>query len=412
MKSELLQIFSERGYINQCTDTERLDEVLSKGKITAYIGYDCTAESLHVGHLLSIMMLRWLQKCGHKPIALMGGATTKIGDPTFKDKSRPMLSDEDIENNIKGIKTAFSKFINFGEGETDGIMVNNIDWIGKLNYLQFLSDFGRHFTINRMLTFDSVKLRLERELPMTFLEFNYMILQGYDFLELNKRYGCTLQMGGSDQWGNIINGVELGRKVENKELFGLTCPLIMTSSGVKMGKTEGGAVWLNEDKLSSYDYWQYFRNTEDGDVGKFLRLFTELPISEIEKLEKLGGAEINDAKKILANEATKLCRGITAAVEAEATARKTFEEGSVGGELPSINLNRDNISSYSLISALKELGLCASNGEAKRLIQGGGARINDEQILKEDYVLQLSDIKEGIIKISSGKKKHGVIKVC
>ena len=299
MKSEFLRIIHERGFFNQCTDLEALDAKLSQETVTAYIGFDCTADSLHVGSLLPIMLLRWLQKCGHKPIVLMGGGTTKIGDPSGKDESRAMLSDEQIDANMNGIKKIFTKYLTFGEGKTDALMVNNDDWLSSIAYIKFLREYGRHFTINRMLSFDSVKLRLEREQPLTFLEFNYMILQGYDFVELARRNNCILQMGGSDQWGNIVNGVELGRRVDSRELFGLTVPLMTTSSGAKMGKTAGGAIWLNAERLSPYDYWQYWRNTEDGDVGRFLRLFTELPISEIEKLEKLEGAEINEAKKIL-----------------------------------------------------------------------------------------------------------------
>jgi tyrosyl-tRNA synthetase len=413
MKSEFLKVIEERGFINQCTDIEALDEKLcSSTPVVAYIGYDCTADSLHVGSLLTIMLLRWYQKCGHKPIVLMGGATTKVGDPTGKDESRKFLSDEAIAHNMEGIKKVFSKYLKFGDGPTDAVMVNNDDWLGSLKYMEFLRDYGRHFTINRMMTFDSVKMRLDREQPLTFLEFNYMILQGFDFLELNRNYGCTLQMGGGDQWGNIINGVELTRRVDGTENFGLTIPLITTSSGGKMGKSMSGAVWLNEEKLSAYDYWQFWRNTEDADVVRFLKFFTELSMEEVAKLAELKDAEINEAKKVLAFEATKLCHGEKAALEAAETARKVFEQGASGDNLPSIDASEDEVAQgYGFVKALKELGFCASNGEAKRLIKQGGARVNDEQIKDENHKLTSVDVKDGIVKISAGKKKHGLLKI-
>lgn len=413
MKSEFLRIIEQRGFINQCTDIKALDEKLnSKAPIVAYLGYDCTASSLHVGSLLTIMLLRWFQKTGHKPIVLMGGGTTKIGDPTGKDEARKFLSDEQIHENMAGIKKVFSKYLTFGEGKTDAVMVNNNDWLSSLKYMDFLRDYGKHFTINRMMTFDSVKTRLEREQPLTFLEFNYMILQGFDFLELNRKYGCTLQMGGSDQWGNIINGVELTRRVDKSEVFGLTIPLITTSSGAKMGKSAEGAVWLNEESLSPYDYWQFWRNTEDADVVRFLKFFTELPLEEIEELAKLKDEKINEAKKILAYEATKLCHGEENAKKAEETAKKVFEQGLSGENLPKIEVSKKEIEDgYMLMSALKEFGFCSSNGEAKRLIKQGGAKINDEKVTDEKYSLSLNDTKGEEIKISSGKKKHGIIKI-
>lgn len=412
MKSEFLNVIKERGFLHQCTDMEALDEIMSKKTVPAYIGFDCTADSLHVGSLLQIMLFRWLQKTGHKPIVLMGGGTSKIGDPSFKDEARQLLSEEKILSNMEGIKKVFSKYLTFGDGETDAIMPNNADWLDGLNYIPFLRDFGKHFSVNRMLTFDSVKLRLDREQSLSFLEFNYMILQAYDFYELNKNYDCLLQMGGSDQWGNIVNGVELTRRVSGNEAFGLTSPLITTSSGAKMGKTVSGAVWLNEERLSSYDYWQFWRNTEDADVGKFLRLFTELPLDEIERLAKLEGSEINEAKKILANEATKLCHGEENAANAAETARKTFEEGKLGDSLPVYEISAADFAAgkYDFVSVLNDSGLCASKGDAKRLIKQGGARINDEQITDIERMLQKNDIKDGVIKLSSGKKKHLLIK--
>ena len=410
--SEFLRVLRTRGYIHQCTDLAGLDAKAESGTVTAYVGYDATGPSLHVGHLVSIMMLRWLQKTGHRPIVLMGGGTTKVGDPSGKDASRKLLTNAEIDDNIARIKTVYSRFLNFGDGPSDAIMANNADWLDELGYIPLLRDVGPHFTVNRMLTFDSVKLRLDREQPLTFLEFNYMILQAYDFMELNRRYGCALQMGGSDQWGNIVNGMELGRRVDGAELFGLTTPLITTASGAKMGKTAAGAVWLSEALLSHFDYWQYWRNTEDADVGRFLRLFTELPGDEIARLEALDGAEINDAKKILANEATRLCRGDAAAEAAAQTARQTFEEGTLGGDLPTIEVTRDElgggIAAYEL---LRRSGLAASSGEARRLIKGGGGRLNDAVIGDEGQQVSLGDLnRDGLLKLSAGKKRHALVR--
>jgi len=412
LHSEFLRTLVARGYVHQCTDLEGLDKLATEGIVTAYIGYDCTADSLHVGSLVSIMMLRLLQRCGHKPIVLMGGGTTKVGDPTGRDESRKMLTDEQIAQNMASIKRIFGQFLTFGDGPTDAVMVNNADWLEKLSYIDFLRDMGVHFTINRMLTFDSVKLRLEREQPMTFLEFNYMILQAYDFLELFRRVGCRLQMGGSDQWGNIVNGVELGRRVEQANLFGLTTPLIMTASGVKMGKSAGGAVWLNADRLSPYDYWQFWRNTEDADVGRFLRLFTELPLEEIAELETLEGAGINEAKKRLAFEATKLAHGEAAAVEAAETARRTFEQGDLAEGLPTIEVGRDDLAAgIPVVDLLVRAELAASKGEARRLIKGNGARLNDAAIADEAVTVTATDLNaDGVLKLSAGKKRHVLVK--
>ena len=411
-KSPFLQSFIARGFLHQCTALEALDALARQKVLTAYIGFDATADSLHVGSLVQIMILRNLQKAGGKPIVLMGGGTTKVGDPTGRDESRKLLSDADIDRNIAGIKKVFSQFLKFGDGPTDAVMVNNADWLQKLNYIDFLRDYGRHFSVNRMLAFDSVKLRLEREQPLTFLEFNYMILQAYDFLELGRRHGCHLQMGGSDQWGNIVNGVELGRRVEDRELFGMTTPLITLASGAKMGKTAAGAVWLNEDKLPVYDYWQFWRNTEDADVGRFLKLFTDLPLDEIARLEKLQGAEINQAKIVLANEATRMCHGEAAAKAAAATAQKTFVEGGLGGDLPSIDLPTAELAAGIAAYALfLRAGLAASNGEARRLIKGAGAKLNDETIADENRKIGLGDLNaDGVIKLSSGKKRHAVVR--
>ncbi len=411
-RSDFLRTLNQRGYIHQTTEPEALDALAAKPPIAAYVGYDATADSLHVGSLVSIMMLRWFQKTGHKPIVLMGGGTTKVGDPSGKDESRMLLTDQQIGSNIESIHKTFSNFLSFGDGPTDAVMVNNADWLDGLAYISFLRDVGRHFTINRMLSFDSVKLRLDREQPLTFLEFNYMILQAYDFLELGRRYDCVLQMGGSDQWGNIVNGVELGRRIDQRQLFGLTTPLITTSSGAKMGKTAAGAVWLNEDKLSAYDYWQYWRNTEDADVGRFLRLFTELPEAEIAKLEALEGAEINDAKKTLANEATKLCRGPEGAKAAAETARQTFEQGRIGDELPTIEVPRAELEGgIAVFDLLRRAGLAESNGAARRLIKGGGGRINDQVIADDKLQVGLSDLNGGgIIKLSAGKKRHALVR--
>ncbi|CUW39271.1 tyrosyl-tRNA synthetase [Magnetospirillum sp. XM-1] len=410
LKSDFLRIVTERGYMHQCTDLEALDKRLTEGCQAAYIGFDCTATSLHVGGLMQIMLLRWWQKTGHKPIVLMGGGTTRIGDPTGKDEARKMLTDAVIATNMAGIRTVFTKYLSFGEGATDAMMVNNADWLDKLNYIDFLRDYGHHFTINRMLTFDSVKLRLEREQPLTFLEFNYMLLQGYDFLELFRRNKCILQMGGSDQWGNIINGVELGRRCDQAELFGLTSPLLTTSSGAKMGKTVNGAVWLNDDMLSAWEFWQYWRNTEDADVGRFLKLYTELPLSEIAKLEALQGAEINEAKKILANEVTRLCHGEAAALQAAETARQTFEQGVASADLPTVEIPAAELAAGIPAFALfVRAGLAASNGEARRLLKGGGGKIND-QAVDEARPVGSADLKDGAVKLTAGKKRHILVK--
>ena len=412
LKSDFLRILSERGYLDQCTDLAVLDAKAAAGRIVAYIGFDCTADSLHAGSLLPIMLLRTLQKTGHKPIVLMGGGTTRVGDPSGKDESRQLVSDEQIARNMAGIKAIFSQFLAFGSGDCDALMVNNADWLDQLNYIEFLRDYGRHFSVNRMLGFDSVKLRLEREHHLSFLEFNYMILQAYDFLELSRRHDCVLQMGGSDQWGNIVNGVELTRRLDRKEIFGLTTPLLTTHSGAKMGKTAEGAIWLNEDRLTAFDYWQYWRNTEDRDVGRFLRLFTELPLDEIARLEALEGAEINEAKKVLANEATRLCHGDAAAEAAARTARQTFEEGRIAEDLPTLDVPKARFDEgVPLFELLRETGLAASNGEARRLIKGGGARVNDRKVEDEFTKLSLADMgSEGVIKVSAGKKRHTLVR--
>ncbi len=412
LNSRFLETFVARGYLHQCTDLEGLDALAIKQPVTAYVGYDCTAPSLHVGSLISIMMLRLLQQSGHKPIVLIGGGTTRVGDPTGKDESRPLLTDAQINTNISGIRKVFERFIKFGNGSTDAIMVNNADWLDRLNYIEFLRDFGTHFTINRMLTMDSVKLRLEREQPLTFLEFNYMLLQAYDFLELNRKHGCHLQMGGSDQWGNIVNGVDLGRRADGAHLFGLTTPLLTLASGKKMGKSESGAVWLNGDMLSPYGYWQYWRNAEDADVGRFLRLFTELPLDEISRLEKLQGRELNEAKKVLANEATALAHGAPAAQQAAETARQTFEEGALAEGLPELDIPRTEVESGIAISELlRRAGLCASGGEARRLIKNRGVRINDQLVENEQALLYRADFSNGAVKLSAGKKKHVLLRV-
>jgi tyrosyl-tRNA synthetase len=411
-RSEFLQQVVSRGYLHQCTDIEALDALAASKPITAYIGFDATADSLHVGSLVSIMLLRRLQQTGHKPIVLMGGGTTKIGDPSFRDESRRLLSDEEIGRNIAGIRQVFGQFLTFGDGPTDALMVNNADWLDGLSYIPFLRDYGSHFSVNRMLSFESVKLRLEREQSLSFLEFNYMILQAYDFLELGRRHDCVLQMGGSDQWGNIVNGVELGRRIDNRTLFGLTTPLITTASGAKMGKTAAGAIWLNADRLSPYDYWQFWRNTDDADVGRFLRLFTDLPLGEVERLEGLQGAEINAAKIALANEATALAHGLEAAAAAAETARQTFAEGGIGAELPTVEIARHELErGIPAFDLLRRSGLAASNGEARRLIRGGGARINDAVIPDEAATVSLADVTpEGIIKLSAGKKRHALVR--
>ncbi len=459
--SEFLRVMEERGFIHQCTDAAGLDTLMANGRIAAYIGFDATAPSLHAGSLMQIMALRWLQKMGHKPIVLLGGGTTKVGDPSGKDEARKMLSSEDIGKNATAIQAVFEQFLSFGSGNTDAILVNNAEWLDNLNYIDFLRDYGRYFSVNRMLTQDSVKLRLERQQNLSFLEFNYMILQAYDFVELHERYGCVLQIGGSDQWGNIIMGIDLKHRIDSesrfqpmalekagkspkvlevqpmiqskrgdpadytqeaflnymnqgngKGLFGLTTPLLTTAGGAKMGKTAEGAVWLSKDMLSAYDYWQYWRNTADADVGRFLRLFTELPLKEIEKLEKLKGAELNEAKKVLANEATKLCHGDRAARAAAETAKKTFEEGGIGGDIPVFDLKAaelgKGVAAYEL---LRLSGLAESGGEARRLIRGGGARINDQKIENENELINPNYFKDGSLKLSVGRKKHMLVKL-
>lgn len=460
-QSEFMRVMQERGFLHQCTDAEGLDARLHKDRTPAYIGFDATASSLHAGSLMQIMVLRWLQKTGHKPIVLLGGGTTKVGDPSGKDEARKLLTPEDIQKNIESIKGIFDQFLTFGTGATDAILVNNADWLDKLNYIDFLRDYGKYFSVNRMLTQDSVKLRLEREQNLSFLEFNYMILQAYDFVELNQRYGCVLQVGGSDQWGNIIMGIDLQHRIDGdrrfqpmalektgkspkvlevqpmiksrrtdpkdytqetfmnymgqgggRQFFGLTTPLLTTSAGAKMGKTANGAVWLSKDMLPAYDYWQYWRNTEDADVGRFLRLFTELPLKEIEKLEALKGAEINEAKKILASEITKLCHGDRAARAAADTAKKTFEEGGIGGDIPVFAMKTaelgKGIPAYDL---LRQSGLAESGGEARRLIRGGGARINDQKIEDENESIGPGYFKDGSLKLSVGRKKHMLVKL-
>ncbi|MGC6476640.1 MAG: tyrosine--tRNA ligase [Parvibaculales bacterium] len=410
-KSSFLQVLSERGYIQQCSDEAALDTAAQEGIITAYTGYDCTASSLHIGNLVSIMMMRKLQQTGHRPIVLIGGGTTKVGDPSGKDETRKLLDQEQIDKNKAGIRKVFEKLITFGDGPTDAILVDNDDWLSQLNYIDFLRDYGRHFSINRMLSFDSVKLRLDREQPLSFLEFNYMILQAYDFVELHRRHGCILQLGGSDQWGNIVNGIELGRRTEQAQLYGLTTPLLTTSSGAKMGKTAQGAVWLDEAALSVWDYWQYWRNTEDADVGRFLKLFTELPLDEIAKLEKLEGAELNDAKKILATEATALIHGREAAEKTLQTAKDTFEGAGTSEDLPSIDLPMTQLANgMGLLEAFVLAGLAKSNGEARRLVQGGGAKVNDKAVSDIKLTLNQDDVHDGVIKLSFGKKRHVLLK--
>jgi len=412
-KSDFLNILTERGFIHQCSDFEALDAKLCEGVQSAYIGFDATAKSLHVGNLTGIMMLRWFQECGHKPITLMGGGTSKIGDPSFKDEQRKLLTDDIIEENMRHIRdTCFTQFLSYGDGGADAMMVNNNDWLDGLKYLEFLRDFGRFFTVNRMLSFDSVKTRLERESPLSLLEFNYMVMQGYDFVELNRRHGTVLQMGGSDQWGNIINGVDLGHKSDRVKLFALTAPLLTTPDGRKMGKTEQGAVWLNKDMLSPYDYYQFWRNVDDAMVGTLLRRFTMLPMDEVLRLEALKGSEINEAKKILAFEATSLCHGAAAATDAVDTAQKVFEQGSVGDDLPSIHIAKERLESgVSALDLLVETGLVSSKGDAKRLIKGGGARCNDAPIQQIDMMITADHLNEDIIKLSSGKKNHALVKI-
>ena len=412
-KSDFLRVLSERGYIHQISDVAGLDRLAGEKRVVAYVGYDCTAPSLHIGHLISIMMLHWLQQTGNKPIALMGGGTTRVGDPSGRDETRKLLTYEQIDANKESIKGTFSKFMTFGPGKSDAVMADNAEWLTTLNYIEMLRDVGRHFSINRMLTMDSVKMRLDREQELSFIEFNYMILQSYDFVELARRYGCNLQMGGSDQWGNIVNGIDLGRRMGTHQLYALTCPLLTTSSGAKMGKTAAGAVWLNADMLPVYDYWQFWRNTEDGDVERFLKLFTTLPLGEIARLAALKGQEINEAKKVLATEATALLHGRGAAEQAADTARATFEEGALAASLPTVEIARAELEAgLGVLSAFAEkTGLVASNGEARRQIKGGGLKVNDAAVTDEKLALSPKDLTpEGVIKLSLGRKKHVLLK--
>ena len=409
-RSEFLDTMIRRGYLADCTDLQGLDDAMIAGPVTAYIGYDATAASLHVGHLLNIMMLRWLQKSGHKPITLMGGGTTKVGDPSFRSDERPLLGPEQIQTNIDGMQRVFAQYLDYGDGRA--VMLNNAEWLDSLNYLDFLRDIGRHFSINRMLSFESVKSRLDREQSLSFLEFNYMILQAYDFLELNRRYGCTLQMGGSDQWGNIINGIDLTRRVLDTQVFGLTSPLLTTSDGRKMGKSQGGAVWLSAEMLSPYEFWQFWRNSTDADVGRFLKLYTELPVEECDRLGALSGSEINEAKVILANEVTTLLHGADAAARAEATAREVFEQGGAGGDLETATLPRSAFDggALSVQQILVQAGLTASGKEAKRLIAEGGLRLDNEPVTDPQATLSADQLDAGI-KVSIGRKKHRMLRL-
>mgnify|MGYP001032749149 FL=1 len=410
-KSEFMAVMMQRGFLADCTDYQGLDDALSRGVTPAYIGFDATAKSLHVGSLIQIMMLRWLQKTGHKPITLMGGGTTKVGDPSFRADERPLLTEAQIDSNIAGIKKVFESYISYDDGPTGALMLNNAEWLDSLNYLDFLRDIGRHFSVNRMLSFESVKSRIDREQSLSFLEFNYMILQAYDFLELNRRYGCLFQMGGSDQWGNIVNGIDLTRRVLNHDIYGLTSQLMTTSDGKKMGKSQNGAVWLNADMLSAYEFWQFWRNTTDADTGRFLKLYTELPIEECERLGALQGSEINSAKIILANEVTGLLHGAEAARTAEATARDVFEKGGTGDDLPTLTLNAADITDgISIVQLLVKSGLANSGKEAKRLIAEDGAKLNDAPLSDTGLVLQAGDLAEPI-KLSKGKKKHALVQL-
>lgn len=412
-KSEFLKVLEERGFIHQMTDASGIDALAAKGQLVTYVGYDCTAPSLHVGHLISIMMLHWLQQtAGGKPIALMGGGTTRVGDPSGKDETRVLRSIEEIDDNKEALKGVFDRLLTFGETSTDAVMVDNAEWLARLNYIEFLRDVGRHFSVNRMMTMDSVRLRLEREQELSFIEFNYMLLQSYDFVELAGRYGCNMQMGGSDQWGNIVMGVDLGRRMGTGQLYGLTCPLLTTASGAKMGKTAQGAVWLNEAQLSAYDYWQYWRNTEDADVGRFLKLFTTLPMDEIARLEALGGAEINDAKKCLATEATALLHGRDAAAKAAETARLTFEQGTTATDLPTVEIAAADLQSgLGVLDAFLKAGLVKSTSEARRQIKGGALKINDKAVTDEKAQISPSDAQhEGAVKLSFGKKRHVLVR--
>ncbi|ABV93887.1 tyrosyl-tRNA synthetase [Dinoroseobacter shibae DFL 12 = DSM 16493] len=409
-KSDFMRVMMERGFLADCTDYQGLDEAMSKGVVPTYIGYDATAASLHVGHLLNIMMLRWLQKTGHKPITLMGGGTTKVGDPSFRSDERPLLGAEQIDANIAGMKQVFSSYLTYGDGPTDALMLNNAEWLDGLNYLEFLRDVGRHFSVNRMLSFESVKSRLDREQSLSFLEFNYMILQAYDFMELNRRYGCRLQMGGSDQWGNIVNGIDLTRRILDQEVYGLTSPLLTTSDGRKMGKSQGGAIWLNGDMLSPYEFWQFWRNTTDADVGRFLKLYTELPLEECDRLGALAGSEINDAKIILANAVTALLHGPEAAQAAEATAREVFEKGGAGEDLPTLTLTTDEIGDgISVVQLITRSGLAKSGKEAKRLIAENGAKLDDAPLTDAGLMID-ADRLAAPIKLSAGRKRHALIK--
>jgi tyrosyl-tRNA synthetase len=411
-RSSFLAVAEARGFIHQVTDREGLEARLAEGPTAAYIGFDCTADSLHIGHLLQIMLLRHWQRSGHRPIVLMGGGTTKVGDPSGKDETRKLLTSEEIEHNKAKIRRTFDRFLTFGTGPSDAIMVDNDEWLARLSYIPFLRDYGRHFSVNRMLTQDSVRLRLEREQPLSFLEFNYMVLQAYDFLELARRYDCAMQMGGSDQWGNIVMGIELGRRIDNRSLFGLTSPLLATASGTKMGKTERGAVWLSAERVPPYDYWQFWRNTEDADVGRFLRLFTDLPLAEIARLERLAGNEINEAKIVLATEATALCHGREAALAAAETARRVFAGGGIGDQLPVTEVPRHELErGVPAFELLARSGLAASNSEARRLIKQGGARLNDAPIAAETRAVTLADLGAGgAIKLSAGKKRHALVR--
>ena len=408
-KSDFLRVMFERGFVADCTDYQALDEALVKGVVPAYIGYDATAASLHVGHLMNIMVLRWLQKTGHKPITLMGGGTTKVGDPSFRSEERPLLTPAKIDENIAGLRQVFAKYLSYGDGPTDAVMLNNAEWLDGLNYLDFLRDIGRHFSVNRMLSFESVKSRLDREQSLSFLEFNYMILQAYDFLEINRRYGCLLQMGGSDQWGNIINGIDLTRRVIDREIYGLTTPLLTTSDGRKMGKSASGAVWLNGAMLSPYEFWQFWRNSTDADVGRFLKIFTELPVEECDRLGALQGSEINGAKIILANEATTLLHGAEAAAAAEATAREVFERGGVGDDLPTVTVSADELAEgLGIVQLFVRAGLAPSGKDAKRLIAEGGAKVNDEVVSDSALRYAAADLAQPL-KLTAGKKRHALV---
>jgi tyrosyl-tRNA synthetase len=412
-RSEFVRTLVERGFLHQATDLDGIDALAAAGRLTGYIGFDCTADSLHIGNLVGIMTLRWLQRTGQRPIALIGGGTSRIGDPSGKDESRQLLDDATLAANLAGVRRSLASFLELGDGPGQALLVNNDDWLQRLVYIDFLRDYGRHFTINRMLTFDSVRLRLEREQPLTFLEFNYMVMQAYDFLELARRHDCRLQMGGSDQWGNIVNGVELGRRAEGRELYGLTTPLITTSSGAKMGKTAQGAVWLNEERLPAFDYWQYWRNVDDADVGRFLRLFTELPLAETQRLERLRGAEANEAKKILADEATKLCRGPAAAAEAAGSARAIFEtDGGGAAGVPTVEIGAGELAQgILLVDLLARSRLAASKGEARRLIRGGGARLNDRKVEDETMVVTPDHLVDGQLMLAAGRKRHARLRV-